>query len=310
MYEIGEEARWRRHGRIAVAVLLAVALVCFYHWMYTAVFGWELPKTALMRKSLLRSEARLKLLDRQLDFYDVTLSGIEERDDRVYRSIFGLDSVAQVPVPDDMQDLSAKADSLARRVILRSASLSEVSGLAKTAGDMAMHVPAVPPICPQEGTYRLSSGFGHRVDPVYGGGEYHQGQDFATRKGNPVYATGGGVIESAVFKFAGYGNMVVIDHGFGYKTRYAHLSAIKVTEGMTVERGDVIGAVGNSGKSTGPHLHYEVIYKDRRVNPLQYMDLTMSVQEFRAMVEKRQVESKYDDDRMPTTMEILRRRDR
>ena len=118
------------------------------------------------------------------------------------------------------------------------------------------------------------------------------------------------MIESAVFKFAGYGNMVVIDHGFGYKTRYAHLSAIKVTEGMTVERGDVIGAVGNSGKSTGPHLHYEVIYKDRRVNPLQYMDLTMSVQEFRAMVEKRQVESKYDDDRMPTTMEILRRRDR
>ena len=131
MYEIGEEARWRRHGRIAVAVLLAVALVCFYHWMYTAVFGWELPKTALMRKSLLRSEARLKLLDRQLDFYDVTLSGIEERDDRVYRSIFGLDSVAQVPVPDDMQDLSAKADSLARRVILRSAFLAKSAVLPK-----------------------------------------------------------------------------------------------------------------------------------------------------------------------------------
>lgn len=309
MYEVREEAKWKHYARIAVGIAIAAALVWSYHWIYTAVFGWELPKTAILRRSQLRIQSKLDVLNRQLDFYDVTLSGIEDRDDRVYRSIFGLGDVRDVQMPEN-GIADGKADSIALRAVMRSRSLDQVNGLAKTAGDMASHVPAVPPISPAPGSYRLSSGYGGRTDPVYGGGEFHQGQDFASRKGNPVYATGNGIVEKVDFKFHGYGNEVVINHGFGYETRYAHLSTIKVTEGMTVERGDMIGAVGNSGKSTGPHLHYEVLYMGRRVNPMPFMDLTMSVSEFKAMVDKRQVESKYSDDRMPTTMEILRRRDR
>lgn len=309
MYEEKTVPLWLRVCRIVIGLVVALALVWVYHWLYTSVFGWELPKTAILRKSIVRLESKMDVINRQMDFYDITLEGIEDRDDRVYRSIFALDSVATVPMPG-RGDLEGRADSLARRAVLRSISLDEVSPLARTAWDMASHVPAIPPICPAKGTYRLSSSFGGRVDPVYGGLEFHQGQDFACKKGTPVYTTADGTVEVVDFKFTGYGNEIVINHGFGYKTRYAHLSAIAVSEGMKLQRGDIIGNVGRSGKSTGPHLHYEVLYKDKRVNPMSYMDLDMSVQEYNDMVHKRQVESRYNDDRMPTTMEILKRRER
>ena len=307
MYEAKEEPKALRLLRIFLEVAAALALVWGYYLLYTQVFGLEMPKTALLRKSLVRIESKLDVINRQLDFYDIALSGIEDRDDRVYRSIFALDSVAVVNMPD-RSDISARADSLSKRVVLRLESLSEVSPMARTAGDMASHVPAVPPIYPKKGYYHLSSPFGSRIDPVYGGGEFHQGQDFALKMGSPVYVTADGVVELVDIKFTGYGNEVVVNHGFGYKTRYAHLSAVDVTEGLEVKRGDIIGKVGRSGKSTGSHLHYEVMYKGYRVNPANFMDLDMPLEEFKAMVEKRHVESKYTDDRMPTTMEILRRR--
>lgn len=307
MYEVKEEPRWLRPFRIFFCIVFALALVWVYYWFYTSVLGWELPKTAALRKTVVRWESRMDVLNRQLDLYDNTLSGIEDRDDKVYRSIFGLDNVAAVEMPS-RDSVSGRMDSLSKRAVLRLNSLEEANRLARTAGDMASHVPAVPPITPAKGTFRLSSGFGGREDPVYGGGEFHQGQDFASRIGNPVYVTADGVVEKVSFQFKGYGNEVVVNHGFGYKTRYAHLSVVSVTEGMELRRGDLIGKVGKSGKATGPHLHYEVIYRGTRVNPMNYMDIDMSPKEFRAMVEKRQVESRYSDDRMPTTMELLRRR--
>lgn len=307
MYEAKEEPKVLRIFRIFLGLASALALVWGYYLFYTQVLGLELPKTILLRRSVMRVESGLDVINRQLDFYDIALSGIEDRDDRVYRSIFALDSVPAVSMPP-RQDIAARANSLSKRVVLRLESLEEVSPMARTAWDMASHVPAAPPINPKKGTYHLSSPFGSRTDPVYGGGEFHQGQDFALKTGNPVYVTADGVVELVDIKFTGYGNEVVVNHGFGYKTRYAHLSTIDVTEGMELKRGDVIGKVGRSGKSTGPHLHYEVIYKGYRVNPANFMDLDMPLDEFQAMVEKRQVESKYTDDRMPTTMDILRRR--
>ncbi len=307
MYEATEEPKALRLLRIFLAAVVAVALVWGYYMFYTRVLGWELPKTVFLRKSIARYESRLDVINRQMDFYDVALSGIEDRDDRVYRSIFGLDSVAVVSMPEN-RELTARVDSLSKRIVLRLNSLEEVKSLARSAGDMASHVPAVPPIYPKPGSYRISSSFGSRTDPVYGGGEFHQGQDFAMGTGNPVYATADGVVETADIKFYGYGNEVVIDHGFGYKTRYAHLSVISVAEGMEVKRGELIGKVGRSGKSTGSHLHYEVIYKGRRVNPIGFMDMEMSLEEFDEIIGRRQEYSGYGDERMPGTMELLRRR--
>jgi murein DD-endopeptidase MepM/ murein hydrolase activator NlpD len=105
--------------------------------------------------------------------------------------------------------------------------------------------------------------------------------------GNPVYATGDGVVEKVDFKYTGYGNEVVIDHGFGYKTRYAHLNTIDVGVGQVLKRGDRIGEIGKSGKVTGPHLHYEVVFKGSQINPMSFMDMEMPVEEYRAMIGKR-----------------------
>ena len=167
-------------------------------------------------------------------------------------------------------------------------------------------VPSVPPLLPDASKVNLSSGFGMREDPVYGGGEFHSGQDFATAKGTPVYATGDGVIQSARFQFSGYGNEIVIDHGYGYQTRYAHLNTIIVNEGMKVRRGEQIGTVGATGKVTGSHLHYEVIYQGNRVNPMNFMDFNMSLEEFRAMTGKRREDSPVG--KRSSTTELLRRR--
>ena len=119
----------------------------------------------------------------------------------------------------------------------------------------------------------------------------HNGVDFATDKGTPIYATGDGQIESAQFLFYGYGNVVTIDHGFGYKTMYAHMNEVFVVEGMPIKRGQCIGTVGRSGKATGDHLHYEVIYRGDKVNPANFYDLSMSKKEYAAMVQKREEES-------------------
>ena len=139
--------------------------------------------------------------------------------------------------------------------------------------------------------YRLSSSFGYRTDPFTKKSKFHSGVDFAMKPGNPVYATGDGVVESVKFEFFGYGNSVVIDHGFGYKTRYAHLKSISVMEGMTLKRGECIGQTGNSGRSSGPHLHYEVIYKGRQINPYNYYDLTISPEEYQSMVRETEATS-------------------
>ncbi len=130
----------------------------------------------------------------------------------------------------------------------------------------------------------------------------------AAPTGTPVFCTGDGVVVQAEFKSNGYGNQIVIDHGFGYQTRYAHLSVITVVAGMRVKRGEQIGNVGSTGKSTGPHLHYEVLYRDNRVNPMNYMDFNMPLDEYRAMIETRREDSPVG--KKSSTTELLRRRNR
>ncbi len=323
LYEEQEEPKYLKPMRLAVAILAAVGFVVLYFWLYTAVFHWELPKTAMLRRRAARWEARIELLSNRLDLYERTLTGIEQRDDQVYRSIYGLGEI-----PDEVKNsglgginryaeldrLGANSslgwtvrrlDHLIKRAYIQGKSLDEVGSLARTAGDMLSCVPSVPPVLPDRTKIRLSSGFGYRTDPVFGGGEAHAGQDFASATGTPVYATGDGLVTMSEYRSNGYGNQVVIDHGFGYQTRYAHLSAISVKEGAQVRRGEQIGNVGSSGKSTGPHLHYEVVYRGKHVNPMNYMDFNMSLDEYRSLIGSRQ-EATQDGQRSGTT-ELLRR---
>ena len=295
-----------RRIRMAFLVVLAPSLVGLFFYVYIDVLHLQLPKTAHLRREHARWEARLEVMDSRLSLYESALKGLEQRDDELYRSIYGL-----TPIPSQIRtsglessslssglldSLEANSklrstivsiDALTKRTYIQSKALSEVEMVARQAGDMISCVPSVPPLLPHKGAFHLSSGFGVREDPVYGGTARHKGQDFAAPKGTPVYATGDGVVLKARFQFRGYGNEVVIDHGFGYQSRYAHLNTIEVREGMKVGRGDRIGTIGNSGKSTGYHLHYEVIYMNVQRNPMNYMDINMPETEYRAMIDKR-----------------------
>ncbi len=288
-------------GSVAVAVL--------YLWIFTSVLGYDLPKTAFLKAERARWDARIDLMNTKLDRYAETLEALRVRDDDIYRSIFGMNEIPsgvreagiggvdKYEFLDGLEDnnrlknTALRLDRLTRRTYVQSKSFDEVASVSKTAGDMASCIPAIPPIVPDEAKYRLSSRFGYRSDPFTGNSKMHTGLDFAMKIGNPVYATGDGVVESVKFEFIGYGNSVTIDHGFGYKTIYAHLNSVKVIEGMKVKRGDCIAESGKSGRSSGPHLHYEVVYKGQKVNPANYLDMSMSVSEYSAMVRMRENES-------------------
>ena len=310
LYEIKEVSKRTVFAKATLVFLASVALAALYFFIYTVVLGYDSPKTVIMKKTNARWETRLELMNTRLDAYEEILGGLESRNGDVYRSIFGMDNMpAGVfgntptgPIDESLLEnvnpnsplarTARRLDAMTRQVFLQTKSYDEVATLSKRAGDMASCRPAIPPFLPDKSKYRISSSFGYRTDPVYGGSEFHTGQDFPMKSGTPIYATGDGVVESVNFRFNGYGNEVVIDHGFGYKTRYAHLSIISITEGMKLKRGDCIGQSGNSGKSTGPHLHYEVIYRDSRVNPMNFMDLEMSVDEYKAMVNLRSSQTK------------------
>ena len=310
MYELREVSRRTIFAKATLVFLGSVALALLYFFLYTSVLGNESPKMAILKMENDRWVSRLEVLNRRLDSYETTLKALETRNDDIYRSIFGMSEIPQElresgfgglnryeyladALPgSQLVKTTVRLDHLTKETYVQSKSFDEVATLSKRAGDMASCIPAIPPFSPEKGKYTLSSPFGYRSDPISGTTKYHDGQDFAMKPGTPVYTTGDGVVEYVKFSFTGYGNEILIDHGFGYKTRYAHMSAISVAEGMKLKRGDCIGESGNSGKSTGPHLHYEVIYRGDRVNPMNYLDMDMPVKEYAEMVRKRGSETK------------------
>lgn len=281
--------------------VLTVAMYALFFWLYNVVFELEQPMSYFLRRRNSSWAAKVELMGRRMDTYQEILDQLEQRDNEVYRSVFGMNEI-----PSEVRDAgiggvnryepfaglsdssllkttAIRLDRLTKKAYIQSKSFDEVFALAVSAGDMAACVPSIPPMYP-DGYIMLTSTFGYREDPVWGGTARHTGIDLATDKGNPVYATGAGVVESVTSDSRGYGLMVVLDHGFGYKTRYAHLNAAVVTEGQHVDRGDHIAYSGQSGKCTGAHLHYEVLYRNNYVNPLNYMDLDIHLADYRNMV--------------------------
>lgn len=299
LYEVERRSRRSRVLKSLALFASSLGLAVLYFWIYTSVLGFELPKTLLLKKTNAGLTSRVEVLNRQLDRYDNILTDLQMRDDGIYRSIFGMNEI-----PRDVRNAgfggvnryahysngplkstAIRLDILTKKTYIQSKSFDEIAHLSKRAGDMASCIPAIPPVVPDTRIYRLSSRFGYRKDPFSGRSKNHTGVDFAMKPGNPIYATGDGIVTNVKFELFGYGNQVVIDHGFGYKTRYAHMKTIGVVEGMKVKRGECIGLSGNSGRSSGPHLHYEVIYKDRYVNPANYYDLTITPEEYATMVQ-------------------------
>ena len=308
-YEVVKRSRRSRFFQTAALFVVSICMAGLYFWIYSSVLGLESPKTALLKKENAAWTSKIEVLDRQLDEYDDALVTLQMRDDDIYRSIFGMHEIPaevreagfggvnryshyDVLAPDSpLKNIAVRMDVLTKKTFVQSRSFDEVAELSRRAGDMASCIPAIPPLSPDRKIYRISSRFGYRSDPFTGKSRRHTGIDFALQPGYPIYATGDGVVESVRNDFYGYGNQVLIDHGFGYKTRYAHLKAINVSEGMVIKRGEMIGTSGNSGRSSGPHLHYEVIYRNQHMNPANYFDLEITPEEYATMVKNTEAAS-------------------
>lgn len=294
----------RRALRVLWGFVLSLAMFVFYGWIYLGVLGLEAPKTMLLKRSNDAWSARVAIMNRNLDRCEEALEGLEMRNGEVYRSIFGMNPIPQEALnagligaerycyldrlgsDSDLRKTILRLDRLTKETYLQSKSFDDVANMSRKAGDMASCLPAIPPVSTKKGVARITSTFGSRVDPIYGTCRRHEGIDFAAKKGTPVYVTGDGVVESVKYQFRGYGNIITVDHGFGYTTRYAHLLTTNVVEGMRVSRGMRIGAVGSTGKSTGPHLHYEVRYRGNAVNPYNFFDFSMPADEYEDVVGK------------------------
>ncbi|MBQ7812488.1 MAG: M23 family metallopeptidase [Bacteroidales bacterium] len=308
-YEVVKRSKRSRFFKTAAMFVVSLGMAGLYFWLYSSVLGLESPKLILLKKENAAWNSKIEVLNRQLDGYDEALTTLQMRDDDIYRSIFGMYEIPEevreagfggvnryahydvLNADGPLKNAAVRLDVLTKKTFVQSRSFDEVAQLSKKAGDMASCIPAIPPVVPDRKIYHISSRFGYRTDPFTGKTRRHSGIDFALMPGNPIYVTGDGVVESVRHDFYGYGNQVLVDHGFGYKTRYAHLKTVDVVEGMTLKRGEKVGTSGNSGRSSGPHLHYEVIYRDQHMNPANYFDLDITPEEYAAMVKNTEAAS-------------------
>ncbi len=302
-YEVVKTPIARRLFRVLAAALLGFVFFVFYSYLFTGVMGIESPKTTILKRQNAEYHSKLEVLNERYRQKNAILNELQMRDNTVYRPIFGMDSLSTdvrnagfggvdrysflelYDSSGELASLSAKLDILSKRAYVQVKSLDEVSLLAKRSEEMAQCIPSIPPVTTDKNKIRLVSRFGMRTDPFTKKPKFHHGIDLSSPKqGLPVYATGDGVVFKVAHDFMGYGNYIIVDHGFGYKTRYAHLKASLVYEGQKVKRGDHIAELGNTGRSKGPHLHYEVFYKNKTVNPLNYFNPDITPEEYSMMV--------------------------
>ena len=287
----------------SVLVYLSIALVFGGIGALLALYFVDSPTERILRKELSQYELELKIFNDKLSEVEAVLADVEYRDDNIYRIIFEAE-----PIPSNirkagyggtdryskydnyengrlLKDIAKKIDILSGRLYTQTISLDEVYALAADKERMLNSIPAIRPVRETD-MRRISSYFGYRTDPFYKVKKLHEGIDFSLAVGEDVMTTGDGVIaEVQKNKQNGYGHYIEVDHGFGYTTLYAHLSAFNVKKGDKVKRGQVIGYVGNTGKSVGPHLHYEVRKNGRAVDPINYFFNDITPEEYETMLQ-------------------------
>ena len=247
-------------------------------------------------------EQRFSGLTEELVVMGKVLENVQERDASAHRMVFGMDPIegnvwnggvgghdrASLRGTTDaiISDAERRAEKLKRQLVLQSRSLDTITAMAKDRETMLASIPSIKPVRSDKlaRSIRMLSGFGMRVHPIYKRRKMHTGLDFTAPSGTPVQATGDAVVEFVKHERSGYGTHVVLNHGFGYKTLYGHLSKVIVKQGQRVKRGEVLGLVGSTGTSTGPHLHYEVHNRNNKVDPIHYCMDGLSPQEYQQLV--------------------------
>ncbi len=280
-------------GFLSLSSILAIIFIIGYYSYF------DNPKVLMLQKENKELKFYYELLGEEVGKMNRMLADLQHRDDNLYRIIFETEPVApeirQAGIGGseryrDIREkgisqeqliiaLHSKVDALKRQLYVQSVSYDEVTELAHKKEEYWAAVPAIQPIL-NEDLNLLASGFGMRIHPILKVRKMHLGVDFAAPKGTPIYATGDGVVINVKTIYGGYGKYVEIDHGFGFVSRYAHMNDFAVKKGQKVKRGDQIGTVGNTGSSTGPHVHYEIIKDGRFVNPVNYFFKDLTLEEY------------------------------
>ena len=270
-------------------------------FFYTFLYFFPSPREASLMQYNRNLAAQLEVMGAQVDQMQLVMSDLSQRDDNLYRAMLGaepiplsarLGATQQVSYYDSLAlmtntqlaaDIQRKVDILEKEMYVQARSYDEILELAKNQEVRMENLPAIQPVLNKD-LKRMASGYGWRVDPVYHIRRFHEGMDFSAPIGTDIYATGNGLVTYSGWR-QGYGETVEIDHGFGYATRYAHCSKRLARVGQKVKRGDVIALVGNTGKSTGPHLHYEVHHNGRPIDPRNYYFYDLSPEDYDRMVQ-------------------------
>ena len=289
----------QRAIRILRRLLVGMGLGAGSFIILLFIFGS--PSEKELRIENARLLAQYNVLSHRLDEALGVMQDIQQRDDNLYRVVLQADPVSDairkagyggtnryeqlmdMANAELVMNTTQKMDMLNRQLYIQSKSFDEVVDLCKGHDEMLKCIPAIMPVSNKD-LKKTASGYGTRIDPIYNTPKFHAGMDFSANIGTPVYATGDGKVIKAGWE-TGYGNLIQVDHGFGYVTWYAHLSKYKVRPGQKVVRGEVIGEVGNTGKSTGPHLHYEVHVKGKVQNPVNYYFMDLSAEDYDKMVQ-------------------------
>lgn len=263
---------------------------------------FDSPKEKILNREITQLYSQYEIVQNKLTQVEIVLDDIQKRDDNIYRVIFEAD-----PIPKSIRkagygginrynDLTGyknselvisttqKIDQITKQLYIQSKSFDDIIKLVKNKADMLASIPAIQPVSNKD-LSRMASGYGPRIHPIYKTKKFHAGMDFSAKTGTPIYATGDGEIFKVRKSRKGYGNHVIINHGYGYKTLYAHMSKYIVKKGQEVNRGDIIGYVGNTGTSVAPHLHYEVHKDGKKINPVNFYYNDLTAEQYEKMLE-------------------------
>jgi len=289
--EVDRWSRVKKTGSFLLASLLfgGLSLIIVSQFL-------ESPKEKILNRELSNMKLNYDILNRKISQAEDVLKGIQDRDDKLYRVYFEAEAI-----PDAIRnsgfggvnrykklegfdnsnlviESSRKLDILSKQLYTQSKSLDDIVALAENKEKLFIHIPAIQPVA-NENLKRMASGYGWRMHPILKYRKFHSGMDFSAKVGTPIYATGDGVVIK-VLTTGGYGKHIVIDHGFGYETLYGHMSKFNVKRRQKVKRGEIIGYVGSTGLSSGPHLHYEVHKNKKVMNPVNYYYNDLTAEEY------------------------------
>jgi len=295
------ELGWKQRIFRASTFLIASVFMGFVIYVGAAKLI-DSPKEKLLKKENSQLKSQYQLLDSRMNQVTRVLEDIQRRDDEIYRVIFEAEPIAKeireagfggvnrykvlegYKNSDLIVESSKKLDQITKQLYIQSKSYDEVYSLANKKEKMLASIPAIQPVA-NKNLKRMASGYGMRMHPIYKRRKMHTGMDFSAESGTEIYATGNGKVVHVERSRRGYGNHVIIDHGYGFETLYAHMSKFDVRRGQEVRRGEVIGYVGNTGTSVAPHLHYEVHKNGEKVNPINYYFNDLSPEEYEKMIE-------------------------